>query len=75
MPLEFHFYCHTQHLQCCKPTLERNFFQETGKWKPNGEKFEGGLNILPNFIIGGSSTSLGEFPYMALLGYKTQGLH
>ena len=44
--------------------------QDTGKWKPNGEKGECGERLTLSNIVGGSITKLGNFPYMALLGTR-----
>ena len=44
--------------------------EDSGKWKPNGELGECGSRIQFSNIAGGKRAKLGEFPYMALLGYE-----
>jgi len=41
-------------------------------WRPNGEEDECGvMSVLSNGKINPQETKLGEFPYMALLGYNS----
>jgi secreted trypsin-like serine protease len=48
--------------------------QDLGTWKPDGgDQRECGLRTVPSNIVGGEDTKMGEFPYMALLGFETQG--
>ena len=46
--------------------------QDSGKWKPDGEKGECGQRINFSNIVGGSITKTGDFPYMALIGSITK---
>lgn len=43
--------------------------RDSGKWKPDGFKGECGLRTVISNIVGGRITKVGDFPYMALLGY------
>ena len=49
-----------------------NAFQEKDKstWKPDSYKYECGQKINVEHIVGGTVARVGEFPYMALLGYN-----
>ena len=44
-------------------------FQNLGTWKPLEEKGECGTRSTIENIVGGQTAQIGEFPYMALLGY------
>ena len=46
------------------------FLQNSGKWKPDGNEGECGTRIQLTNIVGGETAKIGDFPYMALLGYK-----
>ena len=46
---------------------------ESGCWKPRGSKNQCGIWLSFEFIVGGNYSKLGEFPYMALLGYQIDG--
>ena len=46
---------------------------ESGCWKPLGPKNQCGIRLSFEFIVGGNYSKLGEFPYMALLGYQIDG--
>ena len=50
------------------PIKDSIFFQ--GCWKPNGEFGECGQSFSTIHIVGGERAKKGEFPYMALIGYK-----
>ena len=43
--------------------------KNSGEWKPNGQSGECGQRTILSNIVGGTITKLGDFPYMALLGY------
>lgn len=43
--------------------------QDSGKWKPDGNKEECGLSTTISNIFNGNVTKIGEVTYMALLGY------
>lgn len=45
--------------------------EDLGTWQPDGKKEECGLKTKYSNIVGGESALPGEFPYMALLGYKS----
>ena len=47
--------------------------KESGRWKPSGIEGECGLKATLEHIVGGSIAKLGEYPYMALLGYNVDG--
>jgi len=47
--------------------------KESGQWRPSGDKGECGTTTTISNIVGGSITKLGDFPYMALLGYDVFG--
>ena len=42
---------------------------DSGTWLPSSEKGECGRRLTNELIVGGTDAKLGEFPYMALLGY------
>lgn len=46
-------------------------FKERGDWKP--DESECGFRTGFENIVGGRRASLGEFPFMALLGYNVSG--
>ena len=39
-------------------------------WQPDGQNGDCGTRTILSNIVGGSYTKLGDFPYMALLGYE-----
>ena len=43
--------------------------QNSGTWKPDGNRHECGSRITLENIVGGKRTKRGEFPYMALLSH------
>ena len=45
--------------------------RSSGKWKPDGTKGECGTRATLSNIVGGKRAKLGDYPYMALLGYET----
>ena len=49
------------------------FGQSLGTYKPSGEMDECGKRATLEAIIGGNISQVGEFPYMALLGYQVNG--
>ena len=42
---------------------------KSGCWIPNASKGECGLRLTDERVVGGEVARLGEFPYVALLGY------
>lgn len=42
-----------------------------GSWQPDGYEEECGLRTQLTNIVGGKVAKLGDYPYMALLGYQT----
>ena len=44
----------------------------SGKWKPSAAKSECGTRVTVSNIVGGKKTKIGDYPYMALLGYTSQ---
>jgi len=52
--------------------LNKNSFsnRDTGLWRPNGYGGECGLATALHNIVGGRVAKLGDYPYMALLGYS-----
>ena len=46
---------------------------DSGKWMPSGWKGECGHKTYWAHIVGGIATRLGDYPYMALLGYLIDG--
>ena len=40
-------------------------------WRPSGEEGECGVRSIPSSIDNNQTTHLGDFPYMALLGYNS----
>ena len=42
---------------------------KSGCWIPNASKGECGLRLTAERVVGGEVARLGEFPYVALLGY------
>ena len=46
------------------------FIKNLGTWKPDGSLGECGYGTKATNIIGGEIAAIGEFPYMALIGYK-----
>ena len=46
---------------------------DSGKWMPSGWKGECGHKTYLEHIVGGIATRLGDYPYMALLGYLIDG--
>ena len=44
--------------------------KDSGKWKPDGFEGECGQRTVLSNIVGGKVTKVGDFPYMALLGYN-----
>ena len=61
-----------------KVDLDSSEYEETnpdslsGTWLPRHALGECGLSLDTGFIIGGSQANRGEFPFIALLGYKGQ---
>jgi len=53
-------------------TTQSNFDlnSDSGRWLPNPELEECGYSLQSGFIIGGERAKIGEFPFMALLGYE-----
>ena len=49
------------------------FVQSLGTYKPSGEMDECGKRLTLEEILGGEIAQVGEFPYMALLGYQIDG--
>jgi len=47
--------------------------KECGKWKPDGSIGDCGARTILSNIVGGKETKLGDYPYMALLGYGFDG--
>ena len=47
--------------------------QDSGRWKPSGLAGECGVKVTLENIVGGKIAKLGEYPYMALLGYDVGG--
>ena len=49
------------------------FIQEknSGLWKPKSSKSECGTRTSVSNIVGGTRTKIGDYPYMALLGYRS----
>ena len=48
------------------------FFQigrNSGLWKPDGKKAECGKRLALTDIVGGSKAKIGDYPFMALIGY------
>ena len=45
----------------------------SGKWIPSPKNGECGARLTSETVIGGDDARLGEFPYMALLGYLLGG--
>ena len=45
----------------------------SGKWLPDSEKDECGRRLFLSHIVGGRIAKLGDYPYMALIGYDTDG--
>ena len=47
--------------------------QDSGLWRPNGiyPKEECGFRLALTNIVGGKTAKFGDFPYMALLGYRS----
>ena len=45
----------------------------SGKWIPSSNNGECGARLTSEQVIGGDDSKLGEFPYMALLGYVLDG--
>ena len=43
--------------------------KNSGTWKPTGDAGECGTRTTLTNIVGGNVTKLGDYPYMALLGY------
>ena len=46
-----------------------NLGKDSGLWKPEGDKDECGKSISGTLIVGGREAKIGQFPWMALLGY------
>merc|ERR1711971_602031 len=46
----------------------------SGKWIPSPKNGECGARLTSEQVIGGDDSKLGEFPYMALLGYALDGI-
>ena len=46
----------------------------SGKWIPSSNNGECGARLTSEQVIGGDDSKLGEFPYMALLGYALDGV-
>ncbi|XP_040573509.1 phenoloxidase-activating factor 3 [Lepeophtheirus salmonis] len=62
---------------CCKagPKINESInSKEFGVWKPDSSKFECGTSLDSFFIHGGADSKLGEFPFLALLGYPYYSL-
>ena len=53
------------------PSRSNCIGNDCGTWKPDSNKGECGSPTILNNILGGAITKLGEFPYTALLGYKS----
>ena len=49
--------------------LFSNKGKNSGLWKPAGDKRECGKSISGTLVVGGRDAKIGEFPWMALLGY------
>ena len=47
--------------------------KDCGKWKPDGNIGDCGSRTILSNIVGGKETKLGDYPYMALLGYEFDG--
>ena len=45
----------------------------SGKWIPSPKNGECGARLTSETVIGGDDAKLGEFPYIALLGYFFNG--
>jgi hypothetical protein len=46
---------------------------DPGSILPEAETFECGQRLSSGFILGGEDAKRGEFPFVAALGYKTEG--
>ena len=49
------------------------FQANSGKWIPSPKNGECGARLTSETVIGGDDAKLGEFPYIALLGYFLNG--
>ena len=50
------------------PIIRAFYLQNLGTWKPRPQ--DCGLKTILTNIIGGETTKLGEFPFMAILGFE-----
>jgi hypothetical protein len=76
-------YCKTRQVNCCpeirnkteesstisSPCSKIESDPKSGCWIPNASKGECGLRLTAERVVGGEVARLGEFPYVALLGY------
>ena len=46
-----------------------------GDWLPDPNKFECATNLNSEFIVNGIDAKVGQFPFMALLGYRRPGVN
>ena len=44
--------------------------KKLGTWQPDPNQGECGTNLVSSSIVGGKEAKPGEFPYMALLGFR-----
>jgi len=64
-----------QGVKCCPENLQEksNGDKESGTWKPLVSQNECGDNLFIDVaVVGGKDTKFGDYPFMALLGYKTR---
>ena len=63
--------CNKKDKKVCCSDYNSSKPEDSPQFLPSAEKGECGLNnISPSQIIGGEDTALGEYPFMAVLGYK-----
>ena len=54
-------------------SINNNNDGNSGTWLPNANDLECGQTTNTGYLIGGSNTRLGEFPYVAALGFSPTG--
>jgi secreted trypsin-like serine protease len=56
--------------ESCEPPADPTSDKTSGLWRPDPATEECGTRVGSSNIVGGEITKNGDFPYMALIGYR-----